>query len=142
MPAIRFRYNGSSALAENFPCDAPVEVRTRTGEWERVKWQGFVCEAGAEMIDYIKYGAMKAGDVTNGQGIGSRDWRALAGNEYVVVIITRVQRGYAVFGVVDKNGWPIIKSDDKPKLKLVGGKTSKRTATIYEIDREIHEKFS
>lgn len=120
MPAIRYRLNSCAAMAEAFPSDNPVEIRTYNGEWERLKWLGFVCESGSKMIEFSRRGKMRAHEVTNGPGLGSREWRTLSGGEYVVVIIIPLKSGYGVYGLVDKYGWPVIKGDDKPVLKLVG----------------------
>lgn len=123
MPAIRYSYNKVCAVVLNEePCGI-AEVKGKLGEPIRVDWFGFVCERGVKMIQNARKAKILAGEVTNESGFAC-SWHAVRSHQYVMGLIVLQSTGneqYGVYGIVDKHGWPIVRSEGEPHLTLLTG---------------------
>lgn len=120
MPAIRYLHNHYSPIAGANPDSAPhaVEVAGKEGEPVLVSWMGFICMAGTQYLEG-RMCKLFAQEVTNGDGGYSSQmvWKKLKPDEKVLgwlIPYPSKSSGFAVYGVVDVNGWPIIFKDRLP----------------------------
>lgn len=123
MPAIRYHYQAVFAVADHMPSSKPVEARLRSGSFARLRWQGMICEAAAEMVPGLGFVKVRAHEVTDGDGIAICEWRRLSKGEYVMGWRCMISTGEeAVYGIVDKEGWPIVVGENGrkgvPRLKI------------------------
>lgn len=57
--------------------------------------------------------------MTNGDFL-SHDWKALSADQYVVAVIIHVtDHKFGAFAIVDKDGWPIVRSETSTLLTVV-----------------------
>lgn len=113
MPAIRFLNQCVFQIADAGPCPVPVDVRMRDGNFTRLHWLGMICEHAAEHLPGLGYAKVKAAEVTCESGLFPKGWVKLEKNEYVLAWRCEFAAGgktvrQGVYGVVDKNLWPII----------------------------------
>jgi hypothetical protein len=141
MPAIRFRAHGwvCNVLLTDVPDigdTAYVKNKLKVSgspSWSPVRFLGFVCQKGALSFTWARRGKLIACAVSNGNGV-SGEWKELGDQEYVEAKI--LQLGEATFGayaIVDKNLWPIVKSETRPLLTIV---RDKQTAKIIGFTQE------
>jgi hypothetical protein len=87
-----------------------------------INWLGFICRAGARRLSWAQRGKLIAASVTNGH-ILSSEWRDLTKDQYVLCMLVLVADGkYGAFGVVDNDSWPIVISENGPRLTIVSEK--------------------
>lgn len=90
-----------------------------------VEWCGFICAGGARRLSFARKGKLIASSVTNG-GVVASQWRDLASDEYCLCMLVLISEGkFGAFGVVDNQGWPIVISEHRPLLKIVGSNKPK-----------------
>ena len=125
MPAIRFRPNDVCAcVLSNIPGGMAYLKKSPKARQPLasvpVAWLGFICKAGARMLPSARAGRLIASSITNGDGVCS-EWRELASDQYVVCMLLQIgdAHQFGAFGVVDLDGWPIVRNDDAPKLTVV-----------------------
>lgn len=71
-----------------------------------------------------------AKSITNGDFF-SHDWRHLTDDEYVVGMLVQIDdHRLGAFGVVDHEGWPLVRSETKPKLTIVTRTSPPKVATF------------
>ena len=124
MPAIRYQYQCLLRTVDNTGGKDPVEVRLKSGDYKRIKWLGMVCESATDMIHGLGFVKIKAFEVTNGDGVNKCEWRRLLDSEHVQGWRCETNNGAeGVYGVIDRNGWPIIVGTHgrkaAPRLKVV-----------------------
>lgn len=111
MPAIRYRCNASTQIANHTRSQHFVEVRTRLGNYVPVPWLGFVCQKGVSVIGGDGYGKVLAMSVSPDDGSLGAVWRDLSAGSHVVcwrIPYREGSAGTAVFGLIDASGWPLI----------------------------------
>lgn len=84
-----------------------------------------ICEAAVETLPGLGRVKILASEVTNGDGLGGCEWCGLEKGEHVLGWRCFTSDGnQGVYGVVDKNLWPIIIGEQRrrstPKLMLAG----------------------
>jgi hypothetical protein len=129
MPAIRHFHQCVFVVNDHMPSQCPVEVRQRDGTFVRLHWLGMLCEPATEILPGLGFVKIKAHEITEGDGIAKCSWYRLQEGEYVLGWRCHrgdsASQGQGVYGVVDKNGCPIVvgKQGRKgaPTLRVVGG---------------------
>ena len=126
MPAIRYYFQCNFALADHIPGGHPVDVLCRDGSYTRLDWLGMICEAALERLPGLGRVKLRAYAVTSGDGISKCDWYHLAKGEYVLGWRCATRHGQGVYGVLDRELWPIVVGGEGrgrrgiPILKVVG----------------------
>lgn len=133
MPALRYRKNGSFVIVSHATNSRSDFVGVlKSGEPVPVQWLGFLCVPATKHI--IGKPAKIAGNEVSSDdgGLGSV-WHPVGREEFVLGwMIERYIKGQiipGVYGVVDKNGWPVVMP------KEPGPTTRKLNATVTEIIR-------
>lgn len=126
MPAIRhYSYHGSAATLGDIP-GGKAFLKTKTKPMpgqspaiSAVDWLGFICKAGARRLRFARPGKLVASYITNGDFL-AHDWKPLQADQYVVCMIIQISdTKFGAFAIVDKDGWPIVRSETSPLLTVV-----------------------
>jgi hypothetical protein len=126
MPAIRYRHHAAAALLlpvhEKIKGMVGAQLLLKNGDFDRIRWYGFICEHGVRAIGDGVYGKLMADAVSNGSGYGG-EWRDLLHDEFVLA--WRVTGYYGetpvngAYAVVGSDGWPIVmKNKAGKRLKV------------------------
>lgn len=124
MPAIRHYSNSSCAatLGDIPGGTAFLKIKPKPGQPSAaspVDWLGFICKAGARRLQFARPGKLVASFVTNGDVV-AHEWKPLRADQYVVCMIIQINdHKFGAFAIVDKDGWPIVRSETSPLLTVV-----------------------
>lgn len=126
MPAIRhYSHNGSAATLGDIP-GGKAFLKTKTKPMpgqprsaSPVEWLGFICKAGARRLPIARPGKLVASYITNGDFL-AHDWKPLRADQYVLGMIMQISdTKFGAFAIVDRDGWPIVRSETSPLLTVV-----------------------
>lgn len=125
MSALRWRPNGVCAETVGDVPGGTVHVKTspRAGAAQGsfpVRWLGFVESFRARKLDLAQKCKIIASAVTDGDVVASQ-WRDVGKNSYVLGMLVHLPNNeFGVFGVLNRENWPIVLSDDNsPRLTIV-----------------------
>ena len=126
MPAIRhYSHNGCAATLGDIPggkAFLKIKAKPRPGQppaVSAVDWLGFICKAGARRLRFARPGKMVASYITNGDFL-AHDWTPLKADQYVLCMVIQISDiKFGAFAIVDKDGWPIVRSETSPLLTVV-----------------------
>lgn len=133
MPAIRYMNSGVPDVASHRSRLHRVDVLSKLGERISVNWLGFICEYATHHIGG-RAGKILALQVTSDDGYQGSRWIKVEAIEVVagwlVELYDEPTIQYGVYGVVNAEGWPIIKPKitPPPKPRLV--------ATVIPLKRK------
>lgn len=148
MPAIRYRAHGfiCSVVLFDVPDGDTAYVKNKLKEsgsptWSPVRWLGFVCQRGANSFSWARRGKLIASAVSNGNGV-SGSWKELGAGDYVEAKILQLDEStFGVYAIVDKDLWPIVRSETTPLLTIVRAKQkAKIIGFTQKITRESNSK--
>jgi len=137
MSAIRYRPNNvcASVLGDIPGGTAYVKTNPKLRQpltASPVKWLGFICSAGCRKLTSGRRGKLVATAITNGDGLVC-DWRDLGDRDYVVGWLMHLNdHNFGAFALVDRDGWPLVRSEDSPRLTVINTPT---VAKIRSISR-------
>lgn len=73
---------------------------------------------------------MEATAITNGDPVADH-WRTLNSDEYVVCMIVQISdHKFGAFAVVDRDGWPLVRSDTRPLLTVVAAPAKRKVVSL------------
>ena len=123
MSAIRHYHNASAVVLGDIPGGtAFLKIKPKPGQSPAaspVDWLGFICKTGARHLRFARPGKLVASYVTNGDFL-AHEWKPIRADQYVVCMITQINdHKFGAFAIVDKDGWPIVRSETSPLLTVV-----------------------
>lgn len=126
MSAIRhYSHNGCAATLGAIPSGtAFLKIKSKPAPGRpqaisAVDWLGFICKAGARRLPFARPGKLVASYVTNGDYL-AHEWKPLRSDQYVLCMIMQISdTKFGAFAIVDRDGWPIVRSETSPLLTVV-----------------------
>lgn len=128
MPAIRYPSNSIFKVANHVTSVGQVvDVLSKSGDIIRTPWLGFICEPALRYING-KHAKLVAIEVSPDDGGFHSRWRKVSWSEFVLgwVIEHYTDTGTAcgIYGVVGKDGWPIVMPRNQPAKPRIAASVS------------------
>ncbi len=125
MSALRWRPNGVCAEVVGDIPGGTVHIKTSPRAYTAqgsfpVHWLGFVESFRARKLALAQKCKIIASSVTDGDVVASQ-WLEVGQNSYVLGMLVHLPNSdFGAFGVLNRENWPIVLSDDKsPRLTIV-----------------------